>query len=275
MRIPHPRPLLPGRLVDRYERFIAEIELDGGQRIRAHCVNPGRMEGLVAPGVRVWVWQVPPDSKRKLRYTWELVEDPDPAIDMIVGANTVAPNRIVAELLAAKQLPGLRRYRALRSEVAYGERSRVDFVLDGKTPHYVEVKNSHLRYPDGRSYFPDSVSARASHHLEALADLVAGGGAKATVLFVSQRPDVRAVRPSILHDPTFAATARDVAARGVRFRAVTVQATPKVYEVVGEIPVDLSVYDTDAHARWREQGLRWSGWRRDPRRRAPVPRSEP
>ena len=224
------------------------------------------MEGLVAPGVRVWVWQVPPESKRKLRYTWELVEDPGLDTPMIVGANTVAPNRIIAELLAAKALPGMRRYRALRSEVAYGERSRVDFLLEGKTPHYVEVKNSHLRYPDARSYFPDSVSARASHHLEALAEVV-DEGAKATVLFVSQRPDVRAVRPSILHDPTFAATARTVAERGVRFRAVTVRATLDAYEVLREIPVDLSVYATDKHERWRAQGLVWSGWRRDPRRR--------
>ena len=265
LSVPHPWPLLAGRLVDRYERFIAEIELDDGARIRAHCVNPGRMEGLVEPGVRVWVWKVPPESKRKLRYTWELVEDPDPDIDMIVGANTVAPNRIIGELLGARALPGLRRYRALRTEVAYGERSRVDFLLEGKTPHYVEVKNSHLRYPDARSYFPDSVSARASHHLEALADVVEDG-AKATVLFVSQRPDVRAVRPSILHDPTFAETARAVAERGVRFRAVTVRATTEAYEVVREIPVDLSIYATEKHEQWRTTGLTRSGWRRDPRR---------
>lgn len=262
LRIPHPRPLLRGRLVDRYERFIAEIELDSGERIRAHCVNPGRMEGLVAPGVRTWVWAVEPESKRKLRYTWELVEDHD---GLIIGANTVVANRIAGELLAARVLPGLRRYRALRSEVAYGERSRVDFLLDGRRPHYVEVKNSHLRYPDGRGYFPDAVSARAKHHLLALREVVAGG-AKATVLFVSQRPDVRAIRPSIVHDPEFASAAREVAAAGVRFRAVAVRATPEAYEVLREVPVDVSSYATDAHVRWREQGLLRSGWRRDPRR---------
>ncbi|MFO7564604.1 MAG: DNA/RNA nuclease SfsA [Enhygromyxa sp.] len=284
--VPHPTPLFEGRLIDRYQRFIAEIELSCGGRIRAHCVNPGRMEaspgwhgctdrseaegrcwrggpqpGQVRPGARVWVSRVPADSKRKLRYTWELVEE----AGQIVGANTVAPNRIVAELLAARVLPGLRRFRALRREVAYAEASRVDFLLDGKVPHYVEVKNSHLVYPDGRGYFPDSVSARAAHHLAALSDVVRAG-AKATVLFTIQRPDVRAIRPSALHDPVFAAAARAAGAAGVRFRAVTIRPTLRAYEVVREIPVDLREYATDDHQRWRAEKLPWSGWRRDPTR---------
>ncbi len=263
--VPHPTPLLEGRLVARYDRFIAQIELrEGGQHVRAHCVNPGRMEGQVRPGVRAWVSKVPEASKRKLRYTWELVEEDE----QIVGANTVAPNRIVAELLAARVLPGLRRFRALRSEVAYAEGSRVDFLLDGAVPHYVEVKNSHLVYPDGRGYFPDSVSVRATHHLEALTGVVEAG-AKATVLFTIQRPDVRAIRPSILHDPAFAAAARAARAAGVRFRAVTIRPTLHAYEVIKEIPVDLREYDTKAHEQWRAAKLPWSGWRRDPSRLGP------
>jgi sugar fermentation stimulation protein A len=204
---------------------------------------------------------VPAASKRKLRYTWELVEEDG----RIVGVNTVAPNRVVAELLAARVLPGLRRFRQLRREVAYAGRSRVDFVLDGTTPHYVEVKNSHLRYADARGYFPDSVSARATHHLEALGEVVAAG-AKATVLFTIQRPDIEAIRPSILHDPDFAAAARVAAAAGIRFRAVTIEATLGALEVIREIPVELEVYETHAHARWQAEKLRWSGWRRDPLR---------
>lgn len=258
--VPHPTPLLEGRLIDRYERFIAAIELASGERVRAHCVNPGRMEGQVRPGVRAWVSAVPADSKRKLRYTWELVEEDG----QIVGANTVAPNRIVGELLAARVLPGLRRFRSLQREVVHAG-SRVDFVLDGARPHYVEVKNAHLVYPDGRGYFPDSVSARAAQHLESLIFAVEDGAA-ATVLFTIQRPDVRAIRPSDLHDPTFAAAARTAGRAGVRFRAVTIRPTLRAYEVVREIPVDLREYETDEHQRWRAEKLPWSGWRRDPER---------
>ncbi|KIG17293.1 Sugar/maltose fermentation stimulation protein [Enhygromyxa salina] len=258
LRVPHPWPLLPGRLVARYKRFIAEIDLESGERIRAHCVNPGRMEGQVRPGARAWVSPVPAASKRKLRYTWELVEEDG----RIVGANTVAPNRVVADLLAARVLPGLKRFGQLRSEVAYAERSRVDFLLDGATPHYVEVKNCHLRYPDARGYFPDSVSARATHHLHALREVVEAG-AKATVLFTIQRPDVEAIRPSILHDPAFAEAAREAGAAGVRFRAVTIQATLDSLDVMREIPVELAAYDTAPHARWQAKKLPWSGWRND------------
>ncbi|PRQ04865.1 DNA/RNA nuclease SfsA [Enhygromyxa salina] len=265
LRVEHPWPLLRGRLVDRYQRFTAEIELDSGERIRAHCVNPGRMEGQVRPGARAWVSPVPAASKRKLRYTWELVEEDG----RIVGVNTVAPNRVVGELLAARVLPGLRRFRALHREVAYAERSRVDFLLDGATPHYLEVKNCHLRYADGRGYFPDSVSARATHHLRALTEVVAAG-AKATVLFTIQRPDIEAIRPSILHDPEFAAAARAAGEAGVRFRAVTIQATPQALDVIREIPVELAPYQTHAHARWQAEKLPWSGWRRDPRRVTPA-----
>lgn len=262
LSIPHPSPLLEGRLVARYQRFIAEIELAGaGERVRAHCVNPGRMEGQVRPGARVWISQAPANSKRKLRYTWELVEEDG----LLVGANTVAPNRIIGELLAARVLPGLRRFRELRREVGHIDGSRVDFVLDGKRPHFIEVKNCHLVYPDQRGYFPDSVSARATRHLEALIDVVKAG-ATATVLFTIQRPDVRAIRPSDLHDPAFAATARAAGAAGVRFRALTIRPTLRAYEVVREIPVDLREYDTDEHERWRAEKLPWSGWQRDPQR---------
>jgi sugar fermentation stimulation protein A len=217
------------------------------------------MEGQIRAGARAWITKVEPSSKRKLRYTWELVEEDG----LLVGANTVAPNRIIGELLAARCLVGLRRFRSLRREVAYGERSRVDFVLDGATPHFIEVKNAHLRYADGRAYFPDSVSVRARHHMQALAELVREG-AKATVLFTVQRGDVHAVRPSILHDPDFAAAVREAARAGVRLRGLAIQPTLRSYQVLREIPVETELHAIDDHRRWRDEKLPWSGWQREP-----------
>ena len=99
--VPHPTPLLEGRLIDRYERFIAAIELASGERVRAHCVNPGRMEGQVRPGVRAWVSAVPADSKRKLRYTWELVEEASGArIELEGNRLPVTHSKDVIEVLA-------------------------------------------------------------------------------------------------------------------------------------------------------------------------------
>ncbi|MEO0324698.1 MAG: DNA/RNA nuclease SfsA [Myxococcota bacterium] len=279
--VPHPAPLVPGRLVDRYDRFIAAVRLRGGRTVRAHCVNPGRMEGLVRPGARVWLLPAPTGSKRKLAYTWELVADaevlgPRAGREAIVGANTVVPNRLVAALLAGRRWPGFRRYRGVRSEVRYGERSRVDFVVDRASgPHFLEVKNCHLVYPDGRAYFPDSVSVRASGHLAELASL-ARQGLRATVVFTLQRPEpVRAVRPSALHDPAFADAARAAGDAGVRFRAVQVLADARGYTLTRELPVDLKPYDLAPLAVHRAARLPRSGWRADPARSRSQPRTSP
>ena len=114
-RLPHPTPLIEGRLVARYDRFIAEVRLADGKTVRAHCVNPGRMEGVVEAGRRVWLRYVP-SKTRKLAYTWELVEDHDEDGKMVLtGADTSAPNRIIGAALSTRAIPGFRRYRALRA----------------------------------------------------------------------------------------------------------------------------------------------------------------
>jgi sugar fermentation stimulation protein A len=257
MLIPHERPLLECRFLARYDRFIASVEL-AGDVVDAHCVNPGRMEGLVRPGSRAWVSAAPPGSKRKLRYTLEILE-----IDgRHVGANTVVPNRLAETLLRAGRVPGLKRFRSLRREVRYGDSSRIDLLLEqGGREHYVEVKNCHLVYPDGGAYFPDSVSARAAGHLQELT-AVARRGDRATVLFVLQRGDGRFLRPSRLHDPAFAAAASAAAAAGVRFRAVQVDPTPAGFRFLGSLPVRVGPYDPEPLAAYREALAPHSGWQR-------------
>lgn len=257
MLIPHAQPLQPARFVQRYDRFIADVELANGRVVSTHCVNPGRMEGLVRPGARTWVSPAPEDSKRKLRWTLELLE-----LDGgYVGANTAVPNRIAETLVRERQVPGLKRWRSLEREVRYGEGSRIDLMLRGKTDHLVEVKNCHLVYPDRRAYFPDSVSARAAKHLDELSREVAAGR-RATVLFILQRTDGRALRPSRLHDPTFAEAAHRARAAGVRFLAARVDPTPEGYVFQKMIPVDFSDYDPAELDPWRRALDDWSGWRR-------------
>ncbi|MEE4361207.1 MAG: DNA/RNA nuclease SfsA [Pseudomonadales bacterium] len=264
MLIPHLQPLHPCRLVARYDRFIADVAFDDGTVVSTHCVNPGRMEGLVVPGARAWVSAVPPESTRKLRWTLELLE----LEGRYIGANTVVPNRIAEILVRAKVIPGLKRWRSVEREVRYGERSRIDLMLRGTGPdHLVEVKNCHLVYPDRCAYFPDSVSVRAAGHLRELAAQVREG-CKATVLFVLQRTDGPRLRPSRLHDPDFADAALEAEAAGVCFRAAQVDPTPEGYRFLGMIPVDLRPYDAAALAPWREALAPRSGWKR----RGPVSR---
>ncbi|MEM6709002.1 MAG: DNA/RNA nuclease SfsA [Pseudomonadota bacterium] len=257
MIIPHASPLLEARLLARFDRFIASVELNGNV-VDAHCVNPGRMEGLVQPGCRAWVSAVPPDSKRKLRYTLELLE-----IDgRIIGANTVVPNRLAEILLEGRHIDGLKRFQSLRREVPYGDRSRIDFLLtQGNTQHYVEVKNCHLVYPDGGAYFPDSVSTRAAGHLEELATVVRAGH-RASVLFTVQRGDARFVAPSWLHDPAFAEAAVAAGQAGVKFRAALLDPVVHGFRFLGCIPVRLGRYDPQPLAAYRDVLLPNSGWKR-------------
>ena len=262
--IRHRQPLIEGRLRARYDRFIVTVDVDG-EVVEAHCVNPGRMEGLVVPGARAWISQAPDDSRRKLRYTLELLE-----IDgILIGANTVTPNYLAEQLVLHRQIPGLKRFQQLRREVRYGERSRIDLLLEGRSgDHLVEVKNCHLVYPDGGAYFPDSVSERAAGHLRELAREVSAGR-RATVLFILQRRDGRFLRPSRLHDPAFAEAAEQAAAAGVRFRAAQLEPRLDGFRFLGTVPVRLSAYDPEALRAYRSSFDATSGWRRRGRRRDP------
>lgn len=247
-RMPFAAPLLPGVLLRRRDRFLADIALDSGETIVAHCVNTGRMEGLTLPGRRVHVSRAT-SATRRLAFTWELTE----VNGVIVGTNTAIPNRLVLELLTRRLLPPFADHSELCPERRFGERSRVDFWLRrGGREHYVEVKNCHLVYPDGLGYFPDSISERATHHLHELSAMVRAGH-EATVLFVVQRADAQGLRPSDVHDPAFATAARAAGAAGVRFLALCVEPRLDALLVRGLVPVDLEPYDLKRQGTWREQ----------------------
>lgn len=249
-----PGELVEGRFVRRYERFIAEVTV-GRQVVRAHCVNSGRMEGLVVPGARVWLSRA--TRPRALEWTWELIE-----LDgVLVGANTALPNHLVKTALERGLVEGLSGYRVV-PEQPLGRHHRVDLALDGPGGReLLEVKNCHLVYPDGRGYFPDSHSERAVRHVEALARR-ARQGVKAHVVFTLQREDALALRPSQLHAPDFALAVRRAARAGVSFRALRL--TPRLDGVWldAEVPVELDAYDVGATARWSAALDDTSGWLR-------------
>lgn len=214
-----PQPLFPGHLIRRSKRFLAEVRLEDGRVVTAHCPNSGSMLGLAEPELRVWLSHSARPGRR-LPYGWELVEESD---GTLVGINTQRPNAIVAEAIAAAAIPALVGYDRVRREVRYGnEASRIDLLLEAPAasapPAYVEVKNVHLRRRargDGRAAeFPDCVTARGAKHLRELAAMVRRG-ARAVLLFLVQRSDCDYFRVAADLDPTYAAGLKTAVAAGV------------------------------------------------------------
>lgn len=212
-----PQPLSRGVLVSRYKRFFADVTLEGGEEITAHCPNPGAMLGLNMPGLPVWLSRSD-DPGRKLAWTLEMVEDRG----ALAGVNTMHPNRLVAEALAAGSIPELAGYDSVRREVKYGEASRVDFLLEKGTGErcWLEVKNCHLSRTPPLAEFPDCVAARSAKHLRELEAMVRAGD-RAVVLFVLQRTDCDAFAACRDIDPTFAAALDSAADAGVEVRIHT------------------------------------------------------
>lgn len=227
-----PQPMARGRLAARYKRFFADIVLDDGRAITAHCPNPGAMLGLNTPGLGAWV-SAAAGAKRKLAWTLELVE----ADGGLVGVNTLHPNRLVAESLAGDAIPELTGYRLHRREVRMGEASRVDFVLEaeGRRRCWLEVKNVHLRRAASLAEFPDCVAARSARHLRELSARVAEGD-RAVQLFVIQRHDCDAFAACADLDPTYAAALATAASAGVEVLCYGCDISPTEIRIARPIP---------------------------------------
>ncbi|MGE3642562.1 MAG: DNA/RNA nuclease SfsA [Beijerinckiaceae bacterium] len=224
------RPLVPGRLVKRYKRFLADILLDDGQEITAHCANPGAMLGLTAPGNKVWLSKSD-NPKRKLQYSWEIVEADFGRGPECAGINTAHPNAIVAEAVAAGFFPEFAAYAHLRREVRYGVNSRVDILLqqDRLPDCYVEIKNVHLMREPGLAEFPDSVTARGAKHLRELANMVAEGKRAVMVYLIQMQADRFSLAADI--DKKYAAAFAEAHAAGVEAIAVCCKVSPQGIEV--------------------------------------------
>lgn len=205
-----PHPLLPGHLIKRYKRFLADISLDSGEMITAHCANPGALLGGTTPGLRVWV-SYSPSPTRQLSYDWQIVE----MDNTLVGVNTSLPNKIAEEAILAQKIPELTGYDTLKREIKYGNNSRIDILLNSpdKPPCYVEVKNVHLKRGDGAE-FPDSVTTRGAKHLKELVE-IAAQGARAVMLYVIQRNDCSHFSFAKDIDPVYADYAAHAFTQGV------------------------------------------------------------
>ncbi|MFN3232493.1 MAG: DNA/RNA nuclease SfsA [Alphaproteobacteria bacterium] len=227
-------PLIKGTLIKRYKRFMADVSLEDGTEITAHCANPGSMLGLKEPGSTVWLSPAA-NPKRKLKYSWELIE----ADGGLVGIHTGHPNRITEEAIEAQQIPELTGYASMRREVKYGKNSRIDILLqnDARRDCYVEVKNVHL-YRGNGAEFPDSVTARGAKHLQELGDMV-DAGHRAVMFYLVQRMDCDRFSIASDIDPAYDSALKEAVARGVE--VLCYACTLSTDEIVVDRPLAVAI----------------------------------
>jgi sugar fermentation stimulation protein A len=239
-----PDPLIPGTLIKRYKRFLADITLENGEMVTAHCANSGSMMGLKEPGSQVWLSPAR-NPNRKLKYTWELVA----ADGALVGINTSHPNTLVEEAVKAGKISELSGYASVRREVKYGRNSRIDLLLEGGLPVgdsapicYVEVKNVTLKRGKrdglGLAEFPDAVTARGAKHLEELGDMVEAGH-RAVMVYLVQRGDCGLFDVAGDIDPAYDEQLQRARSRGVEAICYSCHVTPQNIEVTHPLPLAL------------------------------------
>ncbi|MDG2991324.1 DNA/RNA nuclease SfsA [Candidatus Synechococcus calcipolaris G9] len=224
---PYP-PLQRGYLKQRYKRFFADIELESGEMITAHCPNTGPMTGISTLGQPVMVSHST-NPKRKLAYTWEMINVSDGEAPIWVGVNTGQPNRVIGAALKDGILPELAGYVDIRCEVLYGqERSRVDFLLHDhngqKRPVYVEVKSTTWAQGD-LALFPDTVTTRGQKHLRELQALVSE--ARVCMLYFINRGDCDRFSPGDSADPTYGQLLRQAIQAGLEVLPYRFEVTPQ------------------------------------------------
>ena len=225
-------PLITGILLKRYKRFLADVRLDTGDVVIAHCPNSGSMKECAQPGRPVYLSRSN-NPKRKLAYTWELIQMPG----SLVGVNTLLPNRLVHTAISDGCIESLGGYSKIKREVNVGNHSRIDLMLSGGNarPCYVEVKNS-TWVVEGVARFPDAVTVRGQKHMAALQTLLQQGF-RAVVFFLIQRMDARVFMPADQLDPAYAAALRQAMEAGVEVMAYDVDLTLEEIGLRRPVPV--------------------------------------
>jgi sugar fermentation stimulation protein A len=214
-------PLIPGKLVQRYKRFFADIQLDSGEIVTAHCPNTGPMVGVCEIGSPVQI-SSSNDPKRKLAYTWEMIY----VDDHWVGINTMLPNKLIKLALEQRLLPELGNYSDIKTEVKYGQdgRSRIDFVLAGTEKLiYVEVKNTTYTVGD-TALFPDTATTRGQKHLQELIDIMPE--AQGVMLYLINRGDKHKFAAGDAKDPLYGQLLRKAVQQGLIVLPCRFQVTP-------------------------------------------------
>ncbi len=227
-------PLISGRLIKRYKRFLADVRLDTGEVVTVHCTNSGAMLSCLEENAPVML-SMSKNPKRKTAFTWEMIL----MNGHWIGINTQIPNILAKEWLKSRILPQFPEYNMVRREVQFLD-SRFDIYAENKQEKcFVEVKNVTYKYGD-YAIFPDAKTTRGQKHLKTLLK-VKEAGYRAVMLYVIQRVDVDFFAAAQQIDPVYAALMQDVYQKGIELIPVRVKVSPKEIVFDKNIPLKFSI----------------------------------
>jgi len=224
--------LVHGILIKRYKRFLADVRLDDGTEVIAHCTNSGSMKSCLENGAEVYLTPVN-DPKRRTKFTWEMIK----INGDWVGINTGNPNKLAFEAISAGKIPGLTGYTSVKREVKFGD-SRFDVFAENETKKcFIEVKNVTMK--EGKyALFPDAVTTRGQKHLKTLMEVKASG-IRAVMLYIIQRSDVEIFGPATEIDPEYVKVLKLAMQAGVEVIVAQAKVTPEKIELVKMLPIEI------------------------------------
>jgi sugar fermentation stimulation protein A len=224
--------LVHGTLIKRYKRFLADVMLDDGNVVVAHCTNSGSMKSCLENGAEVFLSPVT-DPTRKTRFTWEMIK----IGGSWVGINTGNPNKLAFESISAGIISELSGYTKVMREVVFGD-SRFDVFAENETEKcFVEVKNVTLK--EGKyALFPDAVTTRGQKHLKTLMEVKAAG-MRAVMLYIVQRTDVEIFAPAKEIDPEYAKALKQAVDAGVEVIVMQTEVSPEGIYIKKKLPVEM------------------------------------
>ena len=214
-------PLIEGVLIKRYKRFLADIKLESGEIVTAHCANTGPMKGLLTEEAKVRI-SVSSSPKRKLPFTLEQISVLNTNNNEVwVGINTLFANKLIKKVIEKDLLrEKIGEIEIIKSEVPYGKdkKSRIDFFLTPKSSNpdnrniYIEVKNTTWITKD-IALFPDTVTKRGQKHLMELKELIPRG--KSVLVPCITREDANFFAPGDEADPLYGKLFRESLTAGM------------------------------------------------------------
>ncbi len=224
--------LVLGKLIKRYKRFLADVELEDGSIVVVHCTNSGSMKTCIENGAPVYISRAT-DPKRKTKYTWEMIF----INGGWIGVNTIIPNQLIYDAVLAGKIDKLTGYTFVKREVKF-EDSRFDIYAENDTEKcFIEVKNVSMKV-GSHALFPDSVTSRGRKHLETLIK-VKESGIRAVMLYVIQRMDVDIFGLAEDIDPEYAKSLKKAVKHGVEVIAVQAKVEAKSINIVRELKIEL------------------------------------